>query len=223
MTENREQEALRAYLKLLQNKGASEASLKQREEFLLGLIPRIKDLQNDGSLYRDAVEAYLDEMDKTKWVFYLAVAREYFPFWTKDIKAIAALNSESGFDVDSVRWQPLDNSLKVLWEMLDKEKFDVSETWPIKSYTLALRQDGASQTLVDTRVKLVKLLLIRLRDAPEKNHKIYRIAVDSSAALFTVKETRYLFLSVVREFYYFWIGDPKAAEYLTGETTDDFA
>ncbi len=103
--------------------------------------------------------------------------------------------------------------------MLDKEQFDVSETWPIKAYTLALRQNGAEQSLVDTRVKLVKLLLIRLRDAPAKNHKIYRIAVDASASLFAVKGTRHLFFAVVREFYYFWIGDPKAAEYIRGDTT----
>ena len=222
MTENREQEALRVYLKLLQNKGASEASLEQREKFLLELIPSIKDLQNNGSLFRDAVEDYLDGIDKAKWAFCLAVAREYFPFWAKDIKAIATLNADAAFAVDSVQWQPLDYSLKVLWEMLDKEQFSVSENWPIKSYTLALRQNGAAQLLVDTRVKLVKLLLIRLRDAPKKNHKTYRIAVDSSASLFTVKETRYLFFAVVREFYYFWIGDPKAAEYLTGATVDDF-
>ena len=164
----------------------------------------------------------MEGIDKEKLAFCVTVAREYFTFWAKDIKAIATLNADSGFDVDSVQWQPLDHNLKVLWEMLDKEQFSVTETWAIKAYTLALRQDGASQSLVDTRVKLVKLLLIRLRDAPDKNHKIYRIAVDSSASLFTVKETRYLFFSVVREFYYFWIGDPKAAEYILGDTADDF-
>jgi hypothetical protein len=222
MTENREQEALGAYLKLLQNKGVSEVSLKQREVLLLELMPRIADLSNDGLLYRDAVEDFLDSLDKTKWAFCLAVAREYFPFWTKDIKAIAALNADAGFDLSSEQWQPFDYNLKVLWEMLDKEQFGVSETWPLKSYTLALRQEGATQSLVDTRIKLVKLLLMRLRDAPDKNHKVYRIAVDSSASLFAVKETRHLFFSVVREFYYFWIGDPNAAQYIRGDATDDF-
>lgn len=222
MAEDREQEALGAYLKLLKNKGASDVSLLRRKELLTELIPSITDLPNDGFMYRDSVEDFLDKIDKSKWAFCLMVAREYFPFWTKDIKAIATLSAEEAFEVDAIQWQPLDQSLKVLWDMIDKEQFDVSETWPIKAYTLALRQNGAAQSLVDTRVKLVKLLLIRLREAPVKNHKIYRIAVDSSAALFAVKETRRLFFAVVREFYYFWIGDPKATEYLTGDTTDDF-
>jgi len=214
MPENREEEALGAYLRLLQNKGASEASLTRRKEFLLKLIPSIADKPNDGFLYRESVEALVDPMEKSEWPFCLAVAREYFPFWTKDIKAIAALNAEAVFDSEPTVWQPLDANLKTLWKLLDKEQFSVAETWPLKNYTLALRQAGAAQTLVDTRVKLVKLLLIRLKDAPEKSHKIYRVTVDATAPLFTMKETRHLFIVVVREFYYFWIGDPQAADYV---------
>jgi hypothetical protein len=214
MPENREEEALGAYLKLLQNKGASAASLEQRKQFLVKLIPEIADKPNDGFLYREAVEALVDTMDKSQWPLCLAVAREYFPFWTKDIKAIASLNAEAVFDVDPLPWQPLDCNLKALWVMLDKEQFSVAETWPLKNYTLALRQAGAAQTLVDTRVKLVKLLLVRLKDAPEKSHKIYRVTVDATAPLFSMKETRHLFIVVVREFYYFWIGDPDAANYV---------
>ena len=219
MNENREQEALSAYLKLLQVKGASSESLKKREKFLAKLAPDIAGKPSDGFHYRDAVENLLDTMEKAEWPFSLAVAREYFPFWTKDIKAIAQLNAEEAFELEPIHWQPLEANLKTLWQMLDKEQFSVSETWPIKAYTLALRQEGAQQAFVDTRVKLVKLLVVRLRDAPEKNHKIYRIAVDSTVPLFGLKETRRLFLAVVREFYYFWIGDPDAANYILTEAT----
>jgi hypothetical protein len=98
-----------------------------------------------------------------------------------------------------------------LWQTLDKAKFDTVENWPIKAYSLALRQAGAEQALVDTRVKLVKILLIRLRDAPQKSNRHYRIAVDATVPLFEKHDTRRLFFAVVREFYYFWIGDPDAA------------
>jgi hypothetical protein len=221
MSENREQEALSAYFKLLENKGADAASLKRREAFLAKLIAEIAGKESNGSVYRAAVEKLLDETEKNDWPYCLAVARQYYPFWTQDIKAIAALNAE-GFNVDSVGWQPQECNLKTLWEMLDQEKFSVAETWPIKAYTLALRQEGAEQSLVDTRVKLVKLLLVRLKDAPDKNHQIYRIAVDSTVPLFTMKETRKLFLTVVREFYYFWIGDPDAASYILSETSASY-
>lgn len=221
MSTNREQEALSAYLKLLENKGADAALLKRREAFLTKLMAEIAGKESSGSVYRAAVEKLLDETDKKDWPYSLAVARQYYPFWTQDIKAIAALNAE-GFNVDPVSWLPQECNLKTLWEMLDQEKFSVAETWPLKAYTLALRQEGAEQSLVDTRVKLVKLLLVRLKDAPDKNHQIFRIAVDSTVPLFTMKETRKLFLTVVREFYYFWIGDPEAASYILTETSASY-
>lgn len=222
MLEAREQEALNAYLNLLQRKGASYEFLNKRAELLTRLAKLIQGKTNDGYMYRDALETVLEKLDRSEWPQFIAMARDFYHFWIKDIKAIAALNSESAFDIEPIKWQPLETNLKVLWNLLDKEKFDTSETWPLKAYTLALRQEGAAQTLVDTRVKLVKLLLVRLRDAPEKNHRIYRIAVDSTVPLFTLKDTRRLFLVVVREFYYFWAGDPDAAKYILRETTGHY-
>lgn len=209
--QNREQEALGAYLKLLQNKGADDASLNRRRDFLGKLFPAIQDAKLEGRAYREAVEQVLEHVGRLEWPFCLAVAREYFHFWIKDFKAIAALNSDAGFDVNPIDWQPLDLDLKTLWKSLDEAKFVTAETWPLKAYTLALRQAGAEQVLVDTRIKLVKILLIRLREAPENCNKHYRIAVDATVPLFEKNDTRRLFFSVVREFYYFWIGDPEAA------------
>ncbi len=222
MIEAREQEALNAYLNLLQKKGATNEYLKKRADLLTKLAKLIQAKANDGYMYRDALEAVLEKLDRKEWPEFIAMARDFYHFWIKDIKAIAALNSESAFDIEPVKWQPLEANLKVLWNMLDKEKFSTSETWPLKAYTLALRQEGAAQALVDTRVKLVKLLLIRLRDAPERNHRIYRIAADCTVPLFTLQDTRRLFLVVVREFYYFWAGDPEAAKYILRETTGQY-
>jgi hypothetical protein len=219
MTDNREKEALAAYLKLLQHKGADGGLLKRREAFLSRLIAALSDKPAEGSVYREAVEAVLEDTPTSDWPVFLAIAREYYPFWISDIKAIAALNSEAGFNVEPVQWQPAECNLKTLWAMLDKEKLSVAETWPLKGYMMALRQEGAEQSLVDTRAKLVKLLLVRLKDAPDKNSRTYRIAVDATLPLFTMKETRKLFLTVVREFYYFWIGDPDATSYILSDAS----
>ncbi len=214
MSENREQEALGAYLKLLKNKGADEAALERRQTFLARLFPAIDDIAYEGAAYREAVERVLNGIDKLEWPFCLAVAREYFNFWIKDFKSIAALNADVEFNVNPIDWQPVDLDIKALWQSLDKVKFDTVENWPIKAYSLALRQAGAEQDLVDTRVKLVKILLIRLREAPQKSCKHYRIAVDATVPLFEKNDTRRLFFAVVREFYYFWIGDPDAASHV---------
>lgn len=209
--DNREQAALDTYFKLMQGKGADEANLAQRRVLLMQLLPLLSGQPHEGWLYRDAVDDALPTIERELWPFFLLLSREYFPFWSGDIKAIAALNAGGGFDVEPPPQAQTEESLKQVWKRLDTEKFSVAETWPLKAYLAALREEGADKAIVDTRQKLVKLLLVQLRDISEKNGKHYRVAVESTLPLFVMKETRNLFLAVVREFYYFWTGDPDAA------------
>lgn len=206
----REKEAVSAYLKLLQSKGGNSDLLHRRSLFLDQLILNLGNKELDGNVYREVVEELMDNIPVEDWHENLTAAREFYPFWTKDIKSIAALNVNPGFDVAQIKWLPLPTSLKILIDSLETEKFDASENWPLKAYSQALRQEGAEQKLVDTRVKLAKILLIRLKDAPLKNHKSYRTAVDLTLPLFNIKNNRRLFLVVVREFYHFWTGNPEA-------------
>lgn len=211
MISTREQEAVNAYLKLLQAKGANDALLEARAVFLEKLCEQLAEKVLDGTEYREVIEIVMELMPTEQWHESLNTAREFYPFWVKDFKAIAALSIGAGFDVQPAVWKPTHTSLKELWDSLETEKFDTSENWPLKAYTQALRHEGAEQSLVDTRVKLAKVILIRLRDAPEKNHKSYRTAVDLTLPLFNIKQNRRLFLVVVREFYHFWSGNPDAA------------
>ena len=222
MNETREQEALQAYLNLLRNKGADEQDLERRAQLLQQLLPIISDAPSQGQGYRNAVEALLDRIGRADWPYALSVVREFYPFWTRDIKTIAALNAEAAFGATCQAWQPPDCDLSALWGSLDQERFGVAENWPLKAYTQALRQEGAAPALVETRVKLVKLLLLRLRDAPDKSAMTYRAAVDATVPLFELKETRRLFLAVVREFYYFWIGDPEAVSHVLQDAADAY-
>jgi hypothetical protein len=211
MNPAREQEAVNAYLKLLQTKGASDEVLQKRTAFLEQLCAQLADRILDGPEYREVIEIVMEAMPPEDWHESLNTAREFYPFWTKDFKAIAALSLSAGFDIQPSNWKPSQTSLKTIWDRLETEKFDTSENWPLKAYTQALRHEGAEQPLVDTRVKLAKVILIRLRNAPNKNHKSYRTAVDLTLPLFSIKQNRRLFLVVVREFYHFWVGNPDAA------------
>ncbi len=211
MNTSREKEAVNAYLKLLQSKGASSSLLHRRSLFLDKLCGNLANLSHDGAEYRIAVEIIMESVPQDDWHENLTAAREFYPFWLKDIKAIAALNRNPGFEVPPVNWKPDLVSLKALTESLETEKFDTSENWPLKAYAQALRDEGAEQALVDTRVKLAKIALIRLKTAPEKSGVMYRTAVDQTLPLFTIKQNRRLFLVVVREFFHFWSGNPDAA------------
>lgn len=193
--------------------------LLKRSLFLDKLSVRLENLKPDGTEYRAAVEDLMEGIESADWHDSLTAAREFYPFWLKDIKAIAALNKNPGFEVPPVDWKPDSISLKMLIDSLETEKFDTSENWPLKAYAQALRQEGAEQALVDTRVKLAKIVLIRLRSAPEKNGAMYRTAVDQTLPLFTIKQNRRLFLVVVREFFHFWSGNPDAASMVLKDGT----
>lgn len=219
VTTQREWEALEAYLKLLASKGADADNLQRRRAFLQRLIPHLAGQPLDGGLYRDSLDQVLQDIQKSEWPFYLNVGRDYYHFWINDIKSIAAMHASGAYEIAPTFADIPTEKLKTLWKTLDNEKFAVSELWPLKAYRAALREEGADQSVVETRAKLVKLLLLKLRDAPEKNGKHYRVAVDSTLPLFTMRETRYLFLTVVREFFYFWIGDPQAASHIVLETS----
>ncbi|MDP3743170.1 MAG: hypothetical protein Q8Q76_02380 [Methylotenera sp.] len=222
MNEMREKEAISAYLKLLQAKGAVSATLHKRALFLDQLSSRLTSKTRDSSEYRTVIEDVMETIPTDDWHESLTVAREFYPFWLKDIKAIAAMNINPGFDIIPAQWKPDQITLKALTDSLVTEKFDTSENWPLKAYAQALRHEGAEQSVVETRVKLAKIILIRLRNAPEKNNKAYRTAVDLTLPLFNLKQNRRLFLVIVREFYHFWSGNPDAAKMVFKEGSDNF-
>jgi hypothetical protein len=217
--EPREQQALEVYIKLLTNKGFGPDTFVPRINFLNKLIPLLADKDLSGRNYRMAIEQVMDTVDEADWPESLTVAREYYPFWMNDLKAVALLNKVSTVDSLPIDWQPSHVELSALWQTVDTEKFDTTDSWALKAYTKALRFENAEQLLIDTRVKLAKILLVRMREAPEKNNKVYRTTVDATLPLFEVKKNRRLFLVVVREFFHFWAGNPDADKFILNSNT----
>jgi len=204
MNNKREKEAVNAYLKFLQTKGAASGTLYKRSLFLDRLTEHLVGKALERSSYGHALDKAIETVSQIDKYDCQNTAREFYPFWMNDIKAIAAFDLHYGFDIQSIKWRPLTSSLDALTKKLDTEVFDRSESLSLNNYAQALRKHNAENLVVDTRVKLAKVILIRLRDAPAKNNKTYRMAVDVTLPLFTVKEIKQLFLTVVREFYYFW-------------------
>jgi hypothetical protein len=203
----REQDALKAYLKLLEQKGVPEAKLIQRQYVILRLIPYIEHIPADGAHYREAVDQLFNKLDHAEWAICIPVIRDYFSFWVKDIKAIVGMNQDKAFEANAKEWRPETRDLKELWESLDKATLSNVETKPLQDYEKALRSRGADESFVNSHRKLAKLLLLRLRDVPHKQPNAYRKVVDANLPLFTTDETHHTFLNVGREFYYFWKGD----------------
>jgi hypothetical protein len=217
--EAREQQALEVYIKLLTTKGFGPDTFVPRINFLNKFMPMLAGKEPNGREYRMAIEALMDSVDGADWPESLTISREYYPFWINDMKAVAQLSKNTTADSLPIDWQPKHIELSTLWHSVDTEKFDTTDSWALKGYTKALRFENAEQTLIDTRVKLAKIMLVRLRDAPDKSNKSYRTTVDATLPLFEVKKNRRLFLVVVREFFHFWAGNPDAEKFVLNNHT----
>jgi hypothetical protein len=219
MTQQREQQALEVYIKLLTNKGFGPDTFVQRKNFLSKLLPLLAGKEAGGGEYRQAIETVMDSADENEWPENLVIAREYYPFWCNDLKAVSQFSKVTTEDQLPIGWKPTHVALGDLWHTVDTEKFGTTDSWALKGYTKALRFENAEQSLIDTRVKLAKIMLVRLRDAPDKSNKTYRTTVDATLPLFEVKKNRRIFLVVVREFFHFWAGNPDADKFVLNAQT----
>src|SRR5690606_39253236 len=140
----------------------------------------------------------VDTIAEDEWPESLAVAREYYPFWANDMKAVTLFNQTTEEDILPIDWKPIKVDLATLWHTIDEEKFSRTDSWALKAYSKALEQHIDDKTLVEARLTLAKLLLIRLSTAPDTSSKTYRVAPDATQPLFHIKENRSLFLTVIR-------------------------
>ncbi len=217
MAKTREKQASDAYLKFLQSKGASTNTLYQRSRFLDAFMITLATKEQTRKAFAFALEETLVNLPEQDRSNALNTAREYFPFWMNDIKAIAMFHEYYGFSTKEIKWKPKHATLDALTKNLDNETFDDAETLSLKNYLEAIANLGADRSIISTRSKLVKIILLRLREAPVKNHAAYRISVDLTLPLFKTKEIRDLYLDVVREFYHFWQNEPNAEELTFGK------
>ena len=217
--QEREQQALEVYIKLLKSKGFGPETFVQRTNFLNKLMPLLANKEQVGVVYRQTLEDLMEEVSEDEWPESLLVAREYFPFWANDFKAVAKQNQGVSKDTLPIDWKPIQIQLAELWYTVDEQKFSRTDSWALKAYTKALRNENADQVLIDTRIKLAKILLVRLSDAPDLDNKAYRTTIDATLPLFEIKKNRRLFLVVVREFFHFWSGNPEAEKYILNNNT----
>jgi hypothetical protein len=217
MINSREKQATDAYLKFLQAKGAPSGILYRRSRFLDVFMDHLQNQEQTRKAFALALEETLIHLTQEDKSSALNTAREYFLFWTDDIKAIALFNAHYGFSTKEVKWKPKHITLKALTKNLDREVFNEEESLSLENYLKSIANLGADRSIIETRRKFAKIILLRLKEAPTKNHTTYRISVDLTFPLFQTQEIRDLYLEVVREFYHYWENDPIAEELTFGK------
>ena len=207
MKTSREKQAISAYLKFLQSKGASTKVLYQRSLFLDQFTPLLHNKTPERFNYRAALDAVIKKIPPENVQDCLNIAREFYSFWVKDIKGIATFSENYGFDVQSIQWKPIPTSLNTIIQNLDKLHLNEQESRALNAYNQALIELKLHAEQIKAHLTLAKIILLRLQGAPMNNHKCYRIAVDLTLPLFTLPESQDFFLKIVREFYPFWMAE----------------
>lgn len=211
----REAAAIQAYYNLLHSKGADADIMAQRDALFAELVPLLAEQECSSSAYRTAVDECLADKPPQRWPELLTIIREFYPFWRGDVKAVMQYADTVGFELHAIGWQPAVIDLQSVWPTLQTEKFTTSELWALNGYSKALKEmDHKLEMDIEVRIRMAKLMIVRLREAPLSEKNAFRITADATLPLFTLKHTRYLFLNAVREFYYFWAAHPEAAAML---------
>lgn len=207
MEMTREELAHKAYVRLLSGQGVSQRVLIQREFTIIRLGAFLKDIPCDGTHYRQAVDKFIASIDTSEIPMVLPVIREFFAFWVGDIKAIAAMSQAKVFKGSAPVERATQDELFQHWYELDKAALTASETQMLDAFKDVSRARGIEPTILKERMRMAKCLLLSLRSLSHKESHGYRQMVDRILPLFNALGTQHLFLSMSREFYYFWRGD----------------
>lgn len=207
MEVTREQEALKAYVKLLSSQGVSQRVLVQREFIILRLSVFLAQIPGHGSHYRQAVDRFIHSIDPAEVPAVLPVVREFFSFWMRDIKAIAAMSQANVFHGTSMPSIATQDELFKHWYDLDQLALQKPEAQMLEAFHTATLARNPDPLIYKERMRMAKSLLLSLRQVAHKQSLSYRQIVDRNLPLFNALGTHHAFLSVSREFYYFWRGE----------------
>ena len=201
---HREQEAQQAYAKLLSRQGLSARACMQREFVLIRLRPYLVGIPNTGNHYRQAIDKFMVGVDPSEVSFVLMTVREFFSFWIKDIKAIAAMSAAKAFDGESTPSLPSHAWLQQQWQALDQAALHAEEHEVLTAFQVATMSRHTDPLMINARVRLAKYLLLSLRHLLHKQSLYYRQWIEHQQAFFRLQGIPHLFLSVARELYEFW-------------------
>ena len=208
-------DALRAYLKLLEKNIPKRAEISIKEHFARLLISKFNDKPVNHASYRIAVDSLIESLPANYKANAVLVAREFFPFLISDVKSVAAMIKTGSYrGLTGSNTVINDSNIKGIDDLIRTSEGAVlsdRESALHRKYLDCLRSLGAEDNVLIMRGKISKVLLYLARNKTVTgNH--YRSVIDSVLPMLKLEETRFYFLSVSREFFYFLTEDPNAPD-----------
>ncbi len=206
------QQALTAYLSLLSRQGADAALCEARRTQLAGLLTRLEGLAPSPDAYRQAVDALLLPLDAVQRRALLPVVREFYYFWLGDIGRIARMLSQG----EIVSWRGGEaRALPSLDALLRDLPAPDSGAYPpsLGLYLDRLFEAGVDEAASARGSQLLQVLL-HLLASRDHAPGCYREAVDDMLTMLADEAERTFFLGLAREYFYWWLKFPAAAQRL---------
>lgn len=209
MSRDKMDDALDAYLSLLESKGADSGVIAFRRRVLARLNQILRSQRAGAAMYRPAVDAMLALCAPADRAGAMLAAREYYYFWLDDVKRLAALNASDGFTTHHVRLTVLDNLQQLQQRMQDEGFADYPPSLDI--YLGQLYELGGNEALLAERGALIRPLLYLLHGHPHHPDS-FRTAIDAMLLHLADSQARDSFLAIAREFFYYWLSFPEAGQ-----------
>ncbi|NOS96520.1 MAG: hypothetical protein HOP26_08880 [Methylotenera sp.] len=113
--------------------------------------------------FRLVLKTLLDKSNRNEWTFYLTVSREYLPFWLNDIRSIAVLCQEDGFNLDLPRKVVNMIDIDRLRDRVLSASFSLVGRWAFNNYAQSLRQDLEVTESIAVKLTMAKMIVFQIR------------------------------------------------------------
>jgi hypothetical protein len=198
--------AIESYINTLKKNNKSSYFIHRSKYYLLKLSDHVYGIETNGISYRHAVDALVASIDIDDKTFCINLSRSFYPFWKNAYSTL----------IDMLPEQSIQTSIKHkefadLWNSANELFLSDSESWFINHYKNAMQRAGASESEVEARIKMAKLILNELRNHGQTSGG-FRTAVEIIGAKFLRDQTRDYLQVVSREFYPFWMDSDSKTE-----------
>ena len=189
-------QALDAYFKAFKTKAKKDEIVQHNKSFLIKLASYVYGVNVEGEAYREAINQLLLNVDKAKKVFYLDIARSFYPYW---VNAHKSLIQNEKIEVENQK-----ESLMELWHEVEKALLSPMENRKLRLYSEAIKNIKLSDKEIDVRCKVAKVILIEQKEY-SPTAEGYRRNINNIQHLISSERLKEYIIIVSREFYPFWV------------------
>lgn len=188
--------AIETYINDIKIQGVSDNIVHESKHFLTQLAQYIYGIDVDGGSYRQAVKAMILDTENDKKTLCINLARNFYRYWSASSSSVIH-EQTSNLNIQKEEFIKL-------WQGIDDEFLYALEDWLLNSYIESMQKIGISESHIDIRQKIAKVIIIELRKVDTNNEEDYRNTINRVQTLFSSPDMQDFFLIVSREFYHFW-------------------